>query len=507
MLFADNGNGVDVDIDGDTFDVIGVNGAPLIVGQPITLPSGALLTVNADGTFTYDPNGAFDSLDAGEQATDQFSYQISDGVLDPNQPTFGEDLSLQRVGELNGGIGLIGTRLIGGDTTAFSFLGGRNVIGAGDVNGDGIDDVVIGAPSDDNAGAGFDRNAYVLFGRDGGLPADIDLTALDGTDGFALTGLPVTDPSGTSVALGDVNGDDIADIIVGSPDARPNNRDEAGQTHVVFGSASGFTSQVDVTSLDGANGFVVDGVEFSRSGSSVAALGDVNGDGVGDFIIGTPLQSFDDQIPRVPDLLVGGATLVFGQQGARAATLDLASFSNRVDGIIYRGTTTQEGFGFAVSTLGDINGDGVDDFAIGAPGFGRVYVVYGETSGGLSLPGGPFLRTLDGSRGFIIEDLALNGVGRSVAGAGDVNGDGIGDIVIGAPIPPNSNSNSKAYVLFGQRGTTQTTFDLSDLMPAPLAVETGVKDLCLLANSAPEIDWVSLSPAPATLTATALTTW
>ncbi|MEL6421181.1 MAG: Ig-like domain-containing protein, partial [Pseudomonadota bacterium] len=78
-LFADNGNGTDKDPDGDTIKVSQINGQPLVPGQPITLPSGALLTVQPDGSYAYDPNGQFESLGDGDTASDSFTYEITDG--------------------------------------------------------------------------------------------------------------------------------------------------------------------------------------------------------------------------------------------------------------------------------------------------------------------------------------------------------------------------------------------------------------------------------------------
>jgi len=78
-VLGDNGNGVDSDPDGDVLSVSEVNGQPITSGSVITLPSGALLTINEDGTYDYDPNGQFEDLAAGESGTDSFTYQITDG--------------------------------------------------------------------------------------------------------------------------------------------------------------------------------------------------------------------------------------------------------------------------------------------------------------------------------------------------------------------------------------------------------------------------------------------
>jgi hypothetical protein len=150
------------------------------------------------------------------------------------------------------------------------------------VNGDGVADLVFGAP--------YEESAFVLFGKTTGFAPVTDLASLDGTNGFSIDGVQSrTSGAGLSVSgAGDVNGDGIADLVIGAPGVSPNGKFFAGSTYVVFGTASGFRKRIDVSLLDGANGFRIDGATTSaHSGRSVAA-GDVNGDGVTDLIIAAP---------------------------------------------------------------------------------------------------------------------------------------------------------------------------------------------------------------------------
>ena len=168
------------------------------------------------------------------------------------------------------------------DGAAAGELSGRSVAGAGDVNGDGFADLIVGAyladPNGTNSGA-----SYVVFGTASGFSSSLDVSALDGANGFRIDGAAASDFSGISVAgAGDVNDDGFADLIVGAYLADPNGTN-SGASYVVFGTASGFSSSLDVSALDGANGFRIDGAAaVDESGFSVAGAGDVNGDGFAD---------------------------------------------------------------------------------------------------------------------------------------------------------------------------------------------------------------------------------
>jgi hypothetical protein len=126
-----------------------------------------------------------------------------------------------------------------------------------------------------------------VFGKAAGFGSNIDLSSLDGTTGFKLSGAAALDYSGWSVAsAGDVNGDGFDDLIVGARRADANGIN-SGASHVVFGRAGGFASNIDLSSLDGTTGFKLSGVAaYDQSGWSVASAGDINGDGFADLIVG-----------------------------------------------------------------------------------------------------------------------------------------------------------------------------------------------------------------------------
>jgi len=162
---------------------------------------------------------------------------------------------------------------------------GEGVSGAGDVNGDGYADLIIGVPYGTSGGA-VSGEAYVVFGKANGFE-NIDLTSLDEEDGFMIQGDTESDRAGASVSgAGDVNGDGYADLIVGATGVEVGGSDFAGAAYVVFGKADGFEN-IDLTSLGAEDGFIIWGDSApDRAGFSVSGAGDVNGDGFADLIVG-----------------------------------------------------------------------------------------------------------------------------------------------------------------------------------------------------------------------------
>ena len=260
---------------------------------------------------------------------------------------------------LNGTNGFRLDGISGGDAIFGGDGSGYSVSSAGDVNGDGFDDLIIGAPFADpngNSGAG---ESYVVFGASGGFASAIDLSALNGTNGFRIDGIDGGDFSGRSVSsAGDVNGDGFDDLIIGAADADPDGNSDAGESYVVFGASGGFASAIDLSALNGTNGFRIDGIDADDySGVSVSSAGDVNGDGFDDVIVGARQADPDGNINT------GESYVVFGASGGFASAIDLSAL-NGSNGFRLDGINTYDLSGDSVSSGGDVNGDGFDDSTI-----------------------------------------------------------------------------------------------------------------------------------------------
>jgi hypothetical protein len=267
---------------------------------------------------------------------------------------------------------------------------GASVASAGDVNGDGFADVIVGAPYYSN-GQNWEGRAYVYHGSASGL---MPVPAWTFESNLAECEI------GWSVAsAGDVNGDGYDDALVASEFCGVQDRE--GRVYLFLGSASG---------LSATHAWMIEGgVPDESLGWSIASAGDVNGDGYGDVIVGAPWADY-------PEGNEGRAYVYYGSASGLSTTADWIAESN----------VSWSGFGVSVASAGDVNGDGFSDVIIGheisnpEEGEGRAYVYLGSASGLATLPAWMYEN-----------DHAGSTLGESVASAGDVNGDGYSDVIVG----------------------------------------------------------------------------
>jgi hypothetical protein len=332
--------------------------------------------------------------------------------------------SAQEGGGLSGDIDLsdADTKFVG---NASNDDAGHDVAPAGDVNGDGEQDVLVAAPRNNSKGPNSGE-VYLFYGPVS--EGEIDVSEADVT----LTGAS-GDHAGLSIAADDVDGDGLSDVVVGAP-YNDTGGTNAGAVYVVRGSSS-LTAEVHLPSeadatYNGEN-------DFDLLGFSVATVGDEGSDSV---LAGAPGDDTGGQN-------AGAAYLVRDENSGESAVGTAAD-------VTYTGAGEADRAGWSVSAAGDVTGDGWGEVIVGAPrndstGFnaGAAYVLATDRGGQVSVTRG---LTLEG-------EAAEDWAGFAVSDAGDVNDDGFGDVVVGAPYNDAAgNDSGAAYVVYGSDGLSGT---------------------------------------------------
>ncbi|MCP4117186.1 MAG: DUF4214 domain-containing protein [Desulfobacteraceae bacterium] len=379
---------------------------------------------------------------------------------------------------------------------------------AGDINGDGYDDLILGNPVANGHG-----EAYLVFGHGGNWDSTFSLNAMDATNGVLISGITTGDETGSAVgAAGDINGDGIDDLVIGSPGSLWNTKASRshGQAHVIYGHTGDWAANFDLENLDLDKGTAIVG-NLDRPyhfGHTVNGVGDMNGDGIDDLIImengfrgkfgyglgvygyllfGNPLgwgssiyidQITEDESVRIKvmgglgynpvkaasdingdgfsDMIIGtstynggqgSGTVVLGHDGPWPTTLSNDDYDGNNG---FNINNLKRNLGHDVAGIGDINNDGYDDFLIGQGGnVGEVYVLMGSPDGWTSNLN---LYMLEPDEGQILKGASEgDSFGGSLTGLGDVNGDGFDDFLIGAPGVDLAGYNDvgQAYLFFG----------------------------------------------------------
>ena len=326
---------------------------------------------------------------------------------------------------------------------------GSTVAILGDVNGDGFDDFLVNA-ADAVSARGI---TYLVFGSSAGIAA-LDLASFSASNGIKITGAVNGDHSGEVLAdIGDytseADGSILHDFALGNPDADSG----SGNVAVFFGKTSGWSNQL----LAGfSGGFKIFGAGTNAAlGSSIAGIGDINGDSFEDLLIGAP-GSGNGQAWIVYGLSAG---MLPGNLNLATATADKA--------IAITGAAVSSAFGSAAAGLGDVNGDGLSDFLVGASsassgqGEAWLFLGTGSLSSAINLSSPP------------VNAIRLTGgnaaaAGSEVSSAGDVNGDGFADFLVGSP------GTSSVQLVFGHSGAW-SGLDLSNLGSAGITLSgTGI---------------------------------
>jgi hypothetical protein len=401
------------------------------------------------GALDYGKDKGLSSVNAsftGESTLDQAGWSVADAG-DVNGDGFG-DILIGADTNSAGGAKSGQTYIIFGKASGWtmdtslanagaSFIGehandysGMAVAGAGDVNGDGFDDILICAGGNSEGGGAWAGQVYLIFGKASGWAMDTSLANADAS----FWGEAANDMMSAAVAgAGDVNGDGYNDILIASA----NSQAGKGQTYLILGKASGWAKD---TSLSKADASFIGEESNQYSGNPLDGAGDVNGDGYDDILIGSP--SNDEASNDA-----GQAYLIFGKATgwAKGTSLSNADAS-------FRGEAAGDQAG-NVAGSGDVNGDGFADIIIGANTndskaimAGQTYVIFGKASGwGMDTNLSHADASFDGEHTF---DLS----GNAVSDAGDVNGDGFDDILIGAftSSPGGVTSAGKVYLILGK---------------------------------------------------------
>ena len=351
-------------------------------------------------------------------------YLILFLVINPvYQQVMAVDIDLSELGKFKG-------EAVGDDA-------GISVSSAGDINNDGYDDFLIGADGNDPGGA-----AYLIYGAMTTFSGNITLS----TSNAKFIGEAAADGAGISVSsAGDVNNDGYVDFLIGA-EGNSAGGFSAGAAYLIYGSTTTFSGTITLNSVNAAK-FIGEAIN-DFAGHSVSSAGDVNNDGYDDFLIGA--------YGNDPG---GAAYLIYGATTTFSGNITLSTSNAK-----FRGEAAGDSAGRSVSSAGDVNNDGYDDFLVGAYGnnaggndAGAAYLIYGSTttfSGNI---------TLSTSNAKFRGEAADDGAGGSVSSAGDVNNDGYDDFMIGAGYNNNAGGidAGAAYLIYGSTTTFSGNITLS----------------------------------------------
>lgn len=438
--------------------VYGGGGGLLPITQQRTVLAGAPGDDNRAGSAVavVDPAGSFDTLTyTGEASDDEAGTSVAvlgdvndDGNTDYLIGAPGNDQGGQNAGAaylVYGPVPANSTSQVSLSNADIKFVGksagdnaGAAVANAGDVDGDGDNDILIGAPGAN----GEDGEAYLITSQRFGSTRD--LSSADRT----FVGTSRQGAGGAVAGAGDVDDDGNDDILIGGDGA-----------YLIYGGASGSGSTT--TQLSTGADVTFSGTNFGSAGSAVAGAGDIDGDGVDDILIGDPLlATFDNPFVGTPNNLdqanTGAVYVIEGSSNRMSGTVDL---EQSADATLYGQNLTAR-TGASVAGIGDVTGDGTSDILVGAPqyddgglavaDYGAVYFVEGGSLSGDVV--------LDANNAGTVRFTGKNPddrLGTSVSRVSDVDGDGTPDFVTGARFVSVGGSDAGAAFIYS--GSTRST--------------------------------------------------
>lgn len=308
----------------------------------------------------------------------------------------------------------------------------NDINGHGDFNGDGLEDILIGNEfpfSGTKPGM-----IYLFFGQKGGWKKYYNSSDAD----TVFIGEINADLAGCDIdGVGDVNGDGFEDILIGAKENTDSGL-KAGKAYLIFGKSSGWSREFYLSNADAS--FVAESY-WNYCGASLSGLGDINGDGLDDFIIGS--------YHYIRSTAQGKCYIFLGKTSGWSRNTNISQSDAS-----FLGEGNDNSAGWSVSGPGDVNGDGYNDILIAAGGnaegggafTGQTYLIFGKSSGWTR---GVSLSQSDAS---FLGENSNDWSGYSVSGAGDVNGDGYDDIIIGASHNSDIEFQSgKSYLIYGKR--------------------------------------------------------
>jgi len=403
---------------------------------------------------------------------------------------------------------------------------GYDVSNIGDFNGDGIEDISFSATyattvNNQNEIIEESGQIYVVFAEEGSDYSNVDLNQLgqiNGLKGFRIPGPNSFDRFGYGggKGIGDINGDGFDDLIISSPYPDPNVPDDfeppsnnvangfaSGVSHIIFGKPN-MPAVLDVNMLNGSNGFSITGTHYYENvGTHAGSAGDFNNDGLDDFYVTADDSSISGES-------VGALFLIYGKRSAYQASYIAHQFGTE-DALVIVGENSAnnsstgggDNLGITAAPLNDINGDGISDLLIGAShannNFGAGYVIFGSNNnikGAVdttvnyqhfsSRPNYTMyelhqentfkilnVAKLDGTNGFEINGSTNNGgLGNTTGDAGDLNNDGINDLLIGGYL---ESSTGACYIIYGQPNGNFNVDANGDINVNNITTTTGLK--------------------------------